>query len=124
MNMHRILVVDDHPINRRLAVMLLNGAGRETDEAASGEEALQKLAAGQYDGVLLDVSMPGISGNEVCARIRADEKLRSLRVVAYTAHAFDDERSAILAAGYDALVTKPISKDRLLAAIDGASAAG
>ena len=113
-----VLVVDDHPINRRLAIMLLRGAGYEIDEAEDGTQALAKLSADAFDIVLLDVSMPGLSGNEVCARIRADEKLRSLRVIAYTAHAFEEERNQILAAGFDGLVTKPISKDRLLAAIE------
>ena len=117
MDLQRILVVDDHPVNRKLAVMLLRGAGYEIDEAACGEEALAKLAAGRFNAVLLDVSMPGLSGSEVCARIRADDRLKNLRVVAYTAHAFEDECSQILAAGFDELVTKPVSKARLLATI-------
>jgi two-component system cell cycle response regulator DivK len=114
----RILVVDDHPVNRKLATMLLGGAGYPIEEAASGEEALARLATGGFDAVLLDVSMPGLSGSEVCARIRADPELRPLRVVAYTAHAFEDECNKILAAGFDALVTKPVSRNRLLAAVD------
>ena len=56
---------------------------------------------------------------EVCRRIRADERLKGLRVIAYTAHAFEDERSRILAEGFDALLTKPISRDGLLSAVAG-----
>lgn len=123
MGTHRVLVVDDHPVNRKLATMLLRGAGYHIDEAASGEEALARLSADSFDSVLLDVSMPGLSGSEVCARIRAHASLRRLRVVAYTAHAFEEECNQILAAGFDALVTKPVSKTRLLAAVDPQAAA-
>jgi CheY-like chemotaxis protein len=119
MSLPKVLVVDDHPMNRKLATMLLRNAGYPHDEAESGEQALERLAGGDFGVVLLDVSMPGISGEEVCRRIRADERLKGLRVIAYTAHAFEDERSRILAEGFDALLTKPISRDGLLSAVAG-----
>ena len=76
MSLPKVLVVDDHPMNRKLATMLLRNAGYRHDEAESGEQALERLAGGDFGVVLLDVSMPGISGEEVCRRIRADERLR------------------------------------------------
>jgi two-component system, chemotaxis family, chemotaxis protein CheY len=110
----KLLVVDDHPVNRKLATVLLRGTGWDCDEADSGEEALAKLSHGHYDCVLLDISMPGMSGDEVCRHIRADGGLKDLRVIAYTAHTMREEQQNILAAGFDALLIKPINKAALL----------
>ncbi len=115
---HRVLIVDDHPVNRKLATLVLRNAGIPSLEAHSGEEALRILEGEAFTCVLLDVNMPGIGGEEVCQRIRADARLQHLRVVAYTAHAFEEERKRILAAGFNDLVTKPITKERLLAALE------
>lgn len=106
--MQRILVVDDNEVNRLLAVLSLNHDGREIDEAASGAQALELLAARPYDCVLLDISMPEMSGYEVCRRIRADGALAGLRVIAYTAHALDSEHRRILESGFDGVLTKPV----------------
>lgn len=109
-----VLVVDDHPVNRMLACVLLRDAGRTYAEAADGQEALKKLAEGDFGTVLLDISMPGMSGYEVCEKIRADARLKKIRVIAYTAHALDSERAKIMAAGFDAVLTKPINRQALL----------
>ena len=83
-------------------------------QAGSGKEALEKLNAKKYDCVLLDISMPDMSGEEVCKQIRASETLKHLHVVAYTAHTMKEEQEQILAAGFDALLIKPINKAILL----------
>lgn len=118
MSERRVLIVDDHPINRTLAAVLLRGSDWVCEQAGSGEEALQKLAANHYDCVLLDISMPEMSGEEVCRRVRADERFKGLRVIAYTAHTMKDEQEQILAAGFDALLIKPINKAILLETIN------
>lgn len=115
--MGRVLVVDDHPVNRLLVGVLLREAGYEVAEAENGMQALDKLRQQAYDIVLLDISMPDMSGDEVCRRIRADAGLRGLKVIAYTAHALDGERDQILASGFDGLLTKPISRASLHAAL-------
>jgi len=115
-----VLIVDDHPINRRLPEVILRDAGWLTDEAENGEQALAKLARGGFDVVLLDISMPGMSGEEVCRRIRADETLKHLRVIAYTAHAMEESRPMLMQAGFDWLLVKPISRQSLLEALDPA----
>ena len=116
----QVVIVDDHPINRTLASVLLRGTGWACDHAACGREALDKLAQGEYDCVLLDISMPDMSGEEVCKQIRADENLKKLRVVAYTAHTMREEQEHILAAGFDALLIKPINRTALLETINAA----
>lgn len=117
----RILIVDDHPINRRLPAMLLADHGWICEQAADGEEALRKLAAAPFEVVLLDLGMPGLSGYEVCRRIRADSALKHLRVIAYTSLAASEVD--VVAAGFDALLGKPISRELLLALLNGDNAA-
>jgi len=108
----RVVLVDDHPINRRLPAMLLAEHGWDCELAADGEEALRKLTAAPFDVVLLDLGLPGISGHEVCRRIRADNALKHLRVIAYSSLAASE--LDIVAAGFDALLGKPLSRDLLL----------
>ncbi|OWY39599.1 response regulator [Xenophilus sp. AP218F] len=115
--MQKILVVDDNEINRKVAALFLKKQGWLVDQAASGPEALGMLANNQYVCVLLDISMPGMSGLDVCKAIRADARLQGVRLVAYTAHALSDEKDAIMQAGFDAMLTKPLTAESLFAAI-------
>ena len=75
----------------------------------SGDRALRHLATQRYDLVLLDISMPGMTGLEVCQHIRADPRLMALRVIAYTAHVLLEEQQRFLAGGFDDVLLKPIS---------------
>jgi two-component system chemotaxis response regulator CheY len=108
------LVVDDNAVNRKLAVALLKRRGWAVEEAENGAVAMQKLAAGTFDAVLLDISMPVMDGEETCKRIRANPASAHLRVVAYTAHAMESERERFMAAGFDDMLIKPISAQDLL----------
>ena len=112
--MRRTLVVDDNAVNRKLAVALLKRRGWVTEEADNGLVAMQKLASGEFDTVVLDISMPVMDGEETCRRIRANPDTAALRVVAYTAHALESERARIMAAGFDDIVIKPITAQDLL----------
>ena len=67
----------------------------------------------RYDLVLLDISMPGINGVEVCQHIRADQALQGLRVIASTAHVYPEQQAHFLAHGFDAVLIKPISRQAL-----------
>lgn len=109
------LVVDDNSTNRKLAAIMLKKCGWLVDEAACGSEALAMLAAGRYDFVLLDISMPGMGGEEVCRLIRADAALSGMHVVAYTAHALESEKLRIMSAGFNDIVLKPMLLDDLVA---------
>lgn len=113
----RVLIVDDHAANRQLPAAILRKLDCEIAEAACGEDALAYLATHEVDCVLLDISMPGISGEEVCERIRADPRLQHLRVIAYTAHAMQSDEARIMQAGFNQLLAKPISRATLLAAV-------
>lgn len=111
------LVVDDHPTNRLLAMAMLRKLGWQVTEAASGEEALEKCKDKEFRLVLLDISMPGLSGQETCARLRKMPDSSKILIIAYTAHAFQEDLDNLLAEGFDHVLVKPVSHQRLEALI-------
>jgi len=111
--MKKIAVVEDNPDNRLLVQVILESQYVIT-EYEDGYAALEGLVKQKPDLVLLDVSLPGIDGPEVLKRIRADERMRDLPVIALTAHAMTGDREKFLAAGFDDYVTKPIVDENLL----------
>jgi class 3 adenylate cyclase/CheY-like chemotaxis protein len=113
----KILVVDDTPQNVKLLADLLGAKGYDVVTAASGAEALAKVAEERPDLVLLDVVMPQMSGYEVCRTIRANPDTAILPVVLVTALDPGQERLKGLDAGADDFLTKPIHQAELLARV-------
>jgi adenylate cyclase len=113
----RILVVDDTPLNVKLLADLLRVKGFVVDTAASGPEALDRIAADRPDLVLLDVMMPEMSGYEVCARIRANPQTARLPVVMVTSLDAVPERVKGIEAGADDFLSKPVNQPELLARV-------
>jgi class 3 adenylate cyclase/CheY-like chemotaxis protein len=113
----KILVVDDTPKNVKLLADVLSAKGYAVVTAASGAEALEKVEAERPDLILLDVVMPGMSGYEVCRKIREDPATGILPVVMVTALDPNQERIKGLEAGADDFLTKPINQPELLARI-------
>lgn len=111
--MKKIAVVEDNPDNRLLVHVILEPS-YEVVEYETGMEALEALQKQKPDLVLLDISLPEMDGTEVLRRIRADERLRGLPVIALTAHAMAGDREKYLAAGFNDYVTKPIVDEMLL----------
>jgi len=111
--MTRIAVVEDNADNRLLLHALLDGP-YEIVEFENGVEALAGLRAAPPDLVLLDISLPGMDGNEILGHMRADPALRLLPVIALTAHAMTGDREKYLARGFDDYVTKPIVDETIL----------
>src|SRR5438046_7669368 len=104
-----ILVVDDQDRDRRLLQAMLEAYGHAVRTASSGEDALAAIAADPPDLVMLDVVMPGLSGYDVCRRIRASPATAFLPVVMLTASG-DPDRVAALDAGADDFLAKPYDK--------------
>ncbi len=113
----KILVVDDTPRNVKLLADILSAKGYAVVTAASGSEALEKVEAERPDLVLLDVVMPGMSGYEVCRKIRKNPATGMLPVVMVTALDPNLERVKGIEAGADDFLSKPINQPELLARI-------
>jgi CheY-like chemotaxis protein len=116
----KILLVDDNPINRKLAVRVLESMGHDVAQAVHGQEAVERLLVDSFDLVLMDMQMPVMDGFEATARIRARETasgLPRIPIVAMTAHAMAEDRRRCLAAGMDGHLSKPIVKQALRSAV-------
>jgi adenylate cyclase len=114
---HRILVVDDTPQNVKLLADLLAAKGYGVSTAANGQQALDSIASGAPDLVLLDVMMPGLSGYEVCRKIRENPATALLPVVMVTSLDPHQERVKGIEAGADDFLSKPINQPELFARV-------
>ena len=113
----KVLVVDDTPHNVKLLADLLGVKGYAVATAVNGEEALAKVASEKPDLVLLDIMMPGLSGYDVCRRIRADAQTALLPVVLVTSLDPQQERVNGIEAGADDFLGKPINQPELFARV-------
>jgi len=112
--MTRVLVVDDEPNIVLSLEFLMQQAGFEVMTAGDGESALQQVARQPPDLVLLDISLPGLSGFEVLERLRVQPQHARLPIIMLTAHGREVEREKGLALGADDYVTKPFSTQQLV----------
>jgi CheY-like chemotaxis protein len=119
-----ILIVEDNEQNRKLARDLLQVNGYRTVEAETGEDGVRLAAESAPALVLMDIHLPGISGIEALAQLRAVPATRAIPVLAFTASVMPQDRSEIMAAGFDAFVSKPINLQAFLAAIGDTLAKG
>jgi signal transduction histidine kinase/ActR/RegA family two-component response regulator len=116
-----ILLVEDNPVNQRMALHMLRRGGYDAELAENGQVALDKLAKTRFMLVLMDCSMPVMDGFETTRRIRASETATGehLPIVALTANAMPGDRERCLAAGMDEYLAKPVTADELRAKIEG-----
>lgn len=108
-----IAVVEDNADNRLLLTAMLGDRYRIV-EYDNGPDALEGLARSLPDLVLLDISLPGMDGNQILSEIRRDGRMRHLPVIALTAHAMAGDRERFLDAGFNDYITKPIVDETLL----------
>lgn len=109
----RILLVEDEPINREIAAILLDEVGLIIDQAENGREALAMVEADSYDLVLMDMQMPEMDGLEATRAIRHRPDGEHLPIIALTANAFADDKVRCYAAGMNDFVSKPIDPEAL-----------
>ena len=112
-----ILIVEDNPKNLKLVRDTLQVKGYQTLEAETGEEGVRLAHERQPALILMDIQLPGITGVEALQRLRADPATQHTPVVAVTASVMPQDRTRIMAAGFNGFQGKPISVRELLATV-------
>ncbi len=116
--MPKILLVEDHEDNRDMLSRRLQRKGYEMILAVDGADALAQAATERPDLILMDMSLPVMDGWEATRRLKADEAMRAIPVIALTAHAMSGDREKSVTAGCDDYDIKPIDLPRLLGKIE------
>lgn len=114
----RILVIEDDPSSLELIFYLLSAHGYVTTTAARGDDGLAAIRSHPPDLVICDVQLPGLDGYAIVAQLKADDALRSVPIVGVTALAMVGDRERVLAAGFDAYVSKPIDPSSFVTQIE------
>jgi len=115
--MKKILIVEDAEMNRDLLVQLLED-DYELVEATDGKQGLEKAAQEKPDLILLDISLPEMDGWEVARRIRANDELKHIPIIAVTAHAMAGDEEKAYEQGCNDYLPKPIDEDELWAKVE------
>ena len=114
----RLLVAEDNQINQKVVVAMLASGGYTVDTVFNGAEAVRAVATGSYDAVLMDCQMPEMDGYQATAAIRAlKDSRRFTLIIGVTAGAREEDRRRCLDSGMDAYLSKPLSKETLLALV-------
>ena len=117
MSEKKILLVEDNPVNRRLAMFLLRSQGYQVREATSAQEAFEILKSEPFDLIVMDIQLPGMDGLEATTKLKGEPATANIPVIAVTSYAMAGDRDKALAAGCSGYVTKPIDKTIFLAEI-------
>ena len=113
----KVLLVEDNPINRQIAVETMENRTLTVDVAENGEQAIKSVKKNTYDAVLMDIHMPVMDGFTATRIIREDIRNRDLPIIAMTAHTINYNREKCLQAGMDEFIPKPFKPAQLIAAL-------
>lgn len=116
--MAKILLVEDNEMNRDMLSRRLERRGHQVTIAVDGQQALDLAAADKPDLILMDMSLPVLSGWEATRKLKADAATRAIPVIALTAHAMAEDEKRARESGCDDYDTKPVELGRLLGKID------
>jgi two-component system, sensor histidine kinase and response regulator len=119
----QVLLVEDNPVNREVALAMLLGLGLNVDVAENGREAVEATLGVSYDLILMDCQMPDMDGYEATACIRDTEQYTQgkplhIPIIALTAHALEGDRARCMAAGMDDYLSKPFSREQLVGILE------
>ena len=104
-----ILIIEDNEKNRKLARDVLQVKGYQTIESETAEEGLKLAAEKSPALILMDILLPGMDGITAMKQLKADARTKSIPIIAFTASAMTNNRTSMLAEGFDGYQTKPIS---------------
>ena len=110
---HKVLIVEDNPLNMRLIEMILKSKNYTLLKATDGEEALDIATREHPDLVLMDIRLPKVSGLEVTRRLKKDPGFSHIPIIALTAHAMKGDEEKAIEAGCDSYLSKPINTRQL-----------
>lgn len=110
---HKVLIVEDNPLNMRLIEMILKSDDYVLLKATDGEEALAIAAIDHPDLILMDIRLPKVGGLEVARRLKKNGALSHIPIIALTAHAMKGDKEKAMEAGCDSYVSKPIDTRQL-----------
>ncbi len=114
-----ILIAEDNPTNQKVISAQLSQIGQRADITNNGAEALEKLKTNDYDLVILDILMPVMNGEETIRSIRSSEsRISQHYCIALTASSYEDQQERLLGLGFDAFLSKPLSLDQLIEALN------
>ncbi len=113
----KVMIVEDNELNMKLFRDLIEACGYETVRTRSGLEAMDLAREHAPDLILMDIQLPEVSGLEVTQRLKADEQLRHIPVIAVTAFAMKGDEERIRQGGCEAYISKPISVPRFIETI-------
>ena len=114
---HRILVVDDEPINREVAQLQLETVDLVVDTAEDGAEAIALVQQSPYSAIFMDMQMPNVNGLEATQQIRQLPGYRDIPIIAMTANAFAEDKARCVEAGMNDFLIKPFNPDELFAVL-------
>ena len=114
----RILIIEDNPANLELMGYLLRCSGHEVPVATDGQAGLDLARMEAPELIICDIQMPHMTGFEVALRLKADDRLRHIPLVAITAFAMVGDRERVLAGGFDGYMAKPIDPEAFVAQIE------
>lgn len=110
---HVVLIVDDNPINLKLAAQVLECEGFTILKAVDAEDAQILLATSTPNAILMDIALPGMDGLTLTRKLKSDPRFKNIPIIALTAFAMKGDDSRALDAGCDGYVTKPINTREL-----------
>jgi CheY-like chemotaxis protein len=113
----RVLVVEDDAVSQEIELILLEAAGLAPEAVNDGREAVEKARGGFYELILMDVQMPVMDGLDATRAIRKLPGMAAIPILAMTANAFEDDRSACIAAGMNAYIGKPLEPEVMYATV-------
>lgn len=113
----RILIVEDNDLNLKLFRDLLNANGYDTVETKEGLEAIGLTRNLMPDLIIMDIQLPEVSGLDVTRKIKSDQSMRHIPIIAVTAFAMKDDEDRILRAGCEAYISKPIAIEHFMSVV-------